>query len=551
MSQFSPSKIFICPALLLTALALSSFAMSSFAMSGKAAAQQSDCTLRVAMTLNDLPTPSGGPDQGTEGIRFMGYTLYDGLVNWDLSSADKSSGVAPGLAVSWAVNPEDHSRWTFTLRHGVTFQDGSAFDADAVIFNLDKLLNRAAPQFDRSQAAQLAFRMLSVKSYSKIDADHVEIVTNGPDATLPYQMAFLLISSPARWHEDGGKWTEFAHNPSGTGPWILDQYVPRDHATLRRNAQYWDKARIPRCARLELLPIPDANTRSAALLSGQVDWIESPSPDTVPQLKSSGFKILTGVMPHVWPYTLNLLPGSPFTDIRVRKALNLAINRDGLVELLDGLAKPATGVVAENSPWFGKPSFDIRFDPAEAKRLLADAGYGPQHPLHINMMISTAGSGQMYPQVMNEYVQQNYADVGIKMDLDVLEWQALRSRRDIAEGAANRVNKGVDAINSSYNSMDPNAAFISHIDSSLVPPAGLNWGHLKDAEIDRLDRAAREEFDPKKQDALLAQINERLVDQAYWVFVVHDVNARAVSPHLHGLVEAQSWFVDFSPAVVQ
>jgi ABC-type transport system substrate-binding protein len=535
MHLFSLAKYFCRAALLL--------------LPSAALAQPSDCTLRVAMTLSDLPTPSGGPNQGTEGLRFMGYTMYDSLINWDLSRADKPSGLVPGLALSWTVDPTRHTSWIFTLRPGVTFHDGSVFDADAVIFNLDKLLNHAAPNYDPAQAAQLAYRMPGVRSWRKIDAEHVEITTDQPDATLPYQMTDLLMSSPARWRE-AGSWEAFARNPSGTGPWMLEQYVPRDHVTLKRNPQYWNSARLPRCAHLELLPIPDPGTRTAALLSGQVDWIESPSPDTVPQLKSSGFQILTGVMPHIWPYTLNMLPGSPFTDIRVRRALNLAVNRDGFVELLGGLARPATGVVAEDSPWYGKPSFHISYDPVEARRLLAEAGYGPQHPLHVKFMISTAGSGQMYPLTMNEYMQQNLADVGVKLDLEVMEWQALRTRRDSAGGAANPINAGIDAINSSYNSMDPNAAFFSHIDSAAIPPAGLNWGNLKDPEIDRLDRAAREAFDPATQDALLAKLDQYFVDQAYWIFVVHDVNARAVSPHVHGVVEAQSWFVDFSPVTV-
>ena len=152
------------------------------------------------------------------------------------------------------------------------------------------------------------------------------------------------MSSPARYTE-AKSWGEFGRKPSGTGPWILEQYVPREHATMRRNAAYWDKARIPKCGTLVLLPVPDASTRTAALLSGQVDWIESPAPETVAQLRAAKMQVLTGVMPHSWPYTLSRVPGSALNDIRVRKALNLAIDRDGMATLLSGLAKPAHGVV--------------------------------------------------------------------------------------------------------------------------------------------------------------------------------------------------------------
>jgi peptide/nickel transport system substrate-binding protein len=520
-----------------------------FAQHPAIAAEPQGCTLRVGMTLADLPTQNGAPDQGTEGLRFMGYTLYDALINWDLGHADRASALAPGLATSWTIDPQDHKRWIIKLRQGVHFQDGSLFDADSVIWNFDKVLNKSAPQYDPAQVAQVVWRIPSLRGYHKIDDATVEISTDEPDATLPYQLTGVLMASPARWQQSGGKWAEFAKHPSGTGPWVLDEFVPRDHATMRRNAEYWDKTRIPRCAQLILRPVPDASTRTAALLSGQVDWIESPAPDTVDRLRANKDQLLTGTMPHLWPYTLNRTPGSPLNDIRVRQALNLAIDRDGMVQLLGGLAQPATGVVAEDSPWFGKPSFHIKYDPAEAKRLLAEAGYGPAHPLHLTFMVSTSGSGQMYPGPMNEFVQQNFADVGVVLTFDVLEWQALRSRRD-AGGAMGPSNKGIDAINNSWNSMDPMSAFLRHVDSHATPPAGLNWGFINDPEFDRLCAEARQTFDPKAQDAVLAKINERMVDQAVWIFVVHDVNARAVSPHVHGLVEAQSWFVDFSPVSV-
>ena len=537
------------PRQILRLLAIMATLAAPFAASAQNPGQNPNCTLRVAMTLAALPTQNGGPDQGTEGLRFMGFTLYDALINWDLSRADRSAPLTPGLAESWAVDPADKTRWLFTLRQGVRFHDGSLFDANAVVWNLDKLLNRNAPQFDQSQAAQMSWRIPAVASYRAIDATHVEITTKSIDSTLPYQITAALMSSPARFAE-AKTWAEFGRKPSGTGPWTLEQYVPRDHATLRRNANYWDKNRIPKCATLVLLPVPDAGTRTAALLSGQVDWIESPAPETVAQLQAAKMQVLTGIMPHSWPYTLSRIPGSPLNDIRVRKALNLAIDRDGMTTLLSGLAKPATGVVEEGHPWRGAPTFKIKYDPEEAKRLLAEAGYTPAKPLKLKFMISTSGSGQMYPQPMNEFVQQNLADIGVKLDFEILEWQALRSRRD-AGGAAGPSNKGVDALNNSWNSMDPPSAFTRHLDSQATPPNGTNWGFINDPEMDRLITQARETFDPAQQDAILAKLHTRMVDEASWIFVVHDVNPRAVSPRVKGVVQSQSWYVDFSPVSVE
>ncbi len=113
----------------------------------------------------------------------------------------------------------------------------------------------------------------------------------------------------------------------------------------------------------------------AALRSGQVDWIEAPAPDAVASLKSAGFTIVTNAYPHNWTWHLSRVEGSPWNDIRVRKAANLAIDREGLKELLGGLAIPAKGVPCRpaTSGSATRPC-DIKYDPEAAKKLLAEAG---------------------------------------------------------------------------------------------------------------------------------------------------------------------------------
>jgi peptide/nickel transport system substrate-binding protein len=121
-----------------------------------ASAQATETVLRVAMTAADIPLTTGQPSQGSEGIRFMGITAYDALVNWDLSRSDAAAAIRPGLAESWAVDPAKSTQWTFRLRKNIIFHDGSAFNADSVVWNLDKLIRREAPQYDQEQATQAA-----------------------------------------------------------------------------------------------------------------------------------------------------------------------------------------------------------------------------------------------------------------------------------------------------------------------------------------------------------------------------------------------------------
>jgi ABC-type transport system substrate-binding protein len=474
----------------------------------------------------------------------MGITAYDALVNWDLSRSDVVATIRPGLAVSWSVDPTKTTQWTFRLRQGVRFHDGSAFNADAVVWNLDKLMRRDAAQYDQGQATQAATWTAVIGSYHAVDPFTVLIETKTPDANLPYEMSSIFMSSPKRWQDLGRDWSRFAAQPSGTGPWVVTKVVPRERVEFVRNTGYWDPKRVPKCDRLVIEPIPDAVTRISALLTGQVDWVEAPAPDTIGRLKQAGMQIVLNRYPHIWPYLYSCLPDSPFHDVRVRKAMNLAVDRDGLCDMLDGTALPAKGVVPPGHPWFGTPSFDIRYDPAAARALLAEAGYGPNKPCAVTFLISTAGSGQMQPLPMNEAIKESLEDVGFAVTLKAMDWEALRARR--RAGAAAPENKGADALNNSLGAADP-TAIIQDSWSKMVPPAGVDWGWFKDDEADLLAAQASVEFDPVKQTALLARLHARIVDQAIWCFVVHDLNPRALSPRVKGFVQAQSWQQDLTP----
>src|ERR1700744_3001138 len=260
--------------------------------------------LRIGMTAADIPRTLGQPDQGFEGNRFTGVTMYDGLTMWDLSSADKASVMIPGLATEWSVDAADKKKWTFKLRPGVTFHDGSPFNADAVVWNGEKVLKQDAVQFDPSQVGVTASRMPTLASARKIDDITVELTTKEPDSFLPINLTNLFMASPAKWQKlfdaasgadakakSQAAWDAFAKNASGTGPWKMSGFTPRERLELVKDAHYWDKARVPKADKIVLLPMPEANARTAALLSGQVDWVEAPAPDALPGIKQGGVKL--------------------------------------------------------------------------------------------------------------------------------------------------------------------------------------------------------------------------------------------------------------------
>ncbi|MDF3812399.1 MULTISPECIES: ABC transporter substrate-binding protein [Rhodopseudomonas] len=518
-----------------------------------------ESVLRIGMTAADIPRTLGQPDQGFEGNRFTGLTMYDGLTMWDLSSATKASVVIPGLATEWKVDDSDKTKWVFKLRPGVTFHDGSKFNADAVVWNVDKVLNKDAPQYDPSQVGVTASRMPTLVSAKKIDDMTVELTTKEPDSFLPINLTNLFIASPTKWQAlydkaDGADakaksqaaWTAFSKDASGTGPWKMSKFMPRERLELVKNDKYWDKARVPHVDRMVLLPMPEASARTAALLSGQVDWVEAPAPDAVKEIEARGFKIEKNEQPHVWPWQFSRIEGSPWNDIRVRKAANLCIDRDGLRDgLLAGLMVPATGTFEPGHPWRGHPTFQIKYDLPAAQKLMKEAGYGPDKKLSVKVQTSASGSGQMLPLPMNEYLQQALAECYFDVKLDVIEWNTLFTnwRRGAKDPSAN----GANATNVTYAAMDPFFALVRFLQSSMAPPVSNNWGYINNPKFDELVKKARTSFNDKERDAALAELNAASIDDAAFLYVAHDVGPRALSPKVKGFVQPKSWFVDFSP----
>ncbi len=502
-------------------------------------------TLRVGMTASAVPLSNGVPDQGAEGHRFMGITVYDQLAGWDLTTFDKPVGIRPGLATSWKVDPANPKRWIITLREGVKFHDGKVMTADDVVFSYDRALKNDAPHYDPRAAAFARIRMPTVVAWRAEGPNTFIIETNRVDSLVPYGMTWIGITHQGAWEAAGKNWDNYMARAIGTGPWKLEQFSIRERAVLARNPDHWDATRIPKVGKVVLLPLPEANTRVAALRSGQVDFIEAPPPDAIPSLKAAGFTVVTNTYPHNWTWHLSMIEGSPWRDLRIRQAANLAIDRAGMETMLGGIMAPGAGIVPPQHPWYGAPKDPVRFDPAAARKLMAEAGFTPRNPLKTKVAISPSGSGQMQPLPMNEAVQQNLKEVGIDVSFEVIEWNALLGIW--REGAKAPSNRGVSAINISYAALEPFTAMIRFLKSDLVPPLANNWGYFADADYDALMARIYETFEPGPQDKLMGELHAKIVDDRLFLFIAHDLNPRAMSKQVQGFVQAQSWFQELTP----
>jgi peptide/nickel transport system substrate-binding protein len=467
-----------------------------------------DKVLRIAMTAADIPRTLGQPDQGFEGNRFTGIPMYDALTHWDLSRSDAPSVLIPGLSTAWAVDAKDKTKWVFKLRKGVKFHDGSDFNADAVVWNVRKVLDKDAVHFDPSQVGVTASRMPTLKSARKIDDLTVELSTTEPDAFLPLNLANLFMASPAHWQKkfdaapgatpaDKAKaaWVAFAADASGSGPFKMTRFVPRERLELAANKAYWDPKRVPKIDRVVMIPMPEANAahRGPAVRPGRLDrgavarrGRRHPAARLQGVLQPAAARVAVAAV---------VRRRLALARQAVRYAANLCVDRTGLLKLLGGMMAVPKGTVPPGHPWWGNPKFDIRYDPTEGKRLMAEAGHSPAKPLKVKIQISASGSGQMQPLPMNEFVQQSLKQCGFDVQFDVIEWNTLFTnwRKGVKDPSAN----GTNAINVSFAAMDPFFAMVRFVSTKTVPPVSNNWGYFGGPEIDRLVADARGSFDDK------------------------------------------------------
>lgn len=175
-------------------------------------------TLRIGMTAAAVPLTNGVPDQGAEGHRFMGITLYDQLVTWDLSRAEAPAVLRPGLATTWKADPANPKRWVFILRDGVRFHDGKPLTARDVVFSFDRVLKSDAPHFDQRAAAFGRVRIPTVVAYEAADETTFMLETRTVDSTLPYGVSWIGIVHQAAWEAAGRSWDTYMPKAVGTGP---------------------------------------------------------------------------------------------------------------------------------------------------------------------------------------------------------------------------------------------------------------------------------------------------------------------------------------------
>ena len=337
--------------------------------------------------------------------------VYDGLVRYKSGTLE----VEPALAESWEIS-EDGTTYTFHLREGVTFHDGSAFDAEAVKFNFDRMLDEEHP-FHNTGPFPLAFFFSSVEEVAVVDPLTVEFTLSAPFAPFLSNLAYPtgLIVSPAAVAQYG---TDYGRHPSGTGPFTFAEWESNTHVILNANADYWDGA--PELETVVFRPITDANTRTAEMLAGGIDLMVEVPPVSLSEFQGDDFTVVEQAGPHVWFLILNAKDG-PFADKLVRQAANYAVNKQALVEnVLEGTAEVAAGPIPPAFNWAYDDSLTpYAYDPEKAKALLAESGV---EDLSLTFYVTEGGSGMLDPVAMGTAIQADLEAVGFDVAIETYEW---------------------------------------------------------------------------------------------------------------------------------
>ncbi|WP_158801428.1 MULTISPECIES: ABC transporter substrate-binding protein [unclassified Acidisoma] len=544
------------------ALGLSVTAISALLRSAPAEAAASDAVFPITGPMQD---GSGGtlvvgqesnwdvldPCLGTGAVtwRTCLYQIYESLVAREMDNpSGLSDPIVPGITKS-IDRSSDGKTYTFHLQDGVTFSDGTPFDAAAVMWNVErqwdqsKLGRKNAPQFDTTAAAVRSWfwnpaQMVSMTSPNpgtvvfELAKPFAPFVSGMPESGL----GTMGMSSPAVW-KTGGTAAIAAH-PIGTGPFLFESQSPGDQLNIVKNPKYWNPAGAAKADRIIFKALTDPSTRVAALRGGDAHVIFAPPTEEIASLQREGFIVTARANPHLWYMQLNA--HEPYwKDRRVRQAFFMSINRNAMAKrLMRGTALPAVSINGRTCPsWTdqaGYPEHNIK----AAKQLLADAGL--EKGFETTFQIPTGGSGEMDPVGMAEWIARDAAQVGIKIKLQTMEWISY------LHAWAGGMTAGIGMNQQSWGMTS-----IYWPNLPLRTTSALNVGHQPDTRFDVLLDQANSSLDDETAIAKYRAVDALNAQEMWLLPIVNDLAPVVISPKVRNFVHSSDWWWDFKKVWVQ
>lgn len=462
---------------------------------------QAEKTLRVAV--NALPQFLGHPFASTaRPTVFTTGAIYDGLVKFD-----GDGNLMPWLAVAWE-NVDDYT-WRFTLRDGVTFSNGTSLTSDSIKAAVDWLTS------DASVRDGVRGEIQFLKGVRIIDGLTAEITTTTPVPNMPNYTGSLIMVDAARFRELGRQ--GYAEAPVGTGPFKVENWGA-SKITMTANKSSWH---APKLDRLEIIAMPDISGRVQALLSERVDVAIGLGPDERLSVEAGGAVSKGWLDPSVTAVTFVTVHGGPLADVRVRQALNYAVNKQAIItNLLGGLTTPATQGVSHQAFGYNPDLKPYPYDPDKARSLLAEAGYPDGFAFEF-LTQTGLGSGTL----LFQQVAADLARIGVAMEIRQLPASAYLTAilRDPDHGGA-----GAHAVIwPAWPTFDALRPLLMH--SCLRNPA---W-HCDEAIQPKIEEALAE-WDPERGLRLRQELMEYTRDSAPAIFLHESPEFAGLSPRVTG-----------------
>jgi peptide/nickel transport system substrate-binding protein len=453
----------------------------------------------IIISLNADP-PKLDPAQSSA---FVDRQVLNNLCD-KLADLDPQGKIVPMLATEWTIS-DDKLTYTFTLREGVKFHDGTDFNADAVKFNLERGMTETSPR--RTELS-------SIKSIEVADPKTIKITLKEPFA--PFLSVLTdragMIVSPKAAQELGD---DFLTKPVCSGPFKYQDRVKGDHITLVRNESYW-QPELPKAAKLTYKIFTDANTALVNLKSGQVDFTDSVPSKEVPNLQQDkNFAVVNEPGFGYQGIYLNTKK-PPLDNKNVRKAIDMLIDRDALVKVVfAGTSTPGHSPFAPVHFAFGDSDKYDKPNVEEAKQLLADAGGA-----NVSFTLKT-GTSAVNTQVA-QLIQNFLKPVGIDMQIEKLEFGTLLEQSDKGDYQASALGWS--------GRPDPD----QNIYDFMVSDGSNNDSQFSNPTVDEQLNLARTESDEAKRKAAYDQVMQILHDEVPYVYLYHTNNVFAMRSTVSG-----------------
>ncbi len=466
------------------------------------------------------------PATATENESFkVTVNIFETLVKYE----DEGNEIKPCLATSWEVS-EDGMSWFFNLRQGVRFHDGTVFDAHAVVFNFERWMNEDNPyhmgKFNYWLYVFGGFPGL-VRSVTALSDYRVKIVLSKTYA--PFLSALTIpafgIASPGAVKKYGN---DFYRHPVGTGPFRFESWQKNRRIELAANKEYWGNT--PKIDQLEFAVIKSSRDRLEQLNQGRVHIIDSLSPDDVPAVRQDpNLTLFLRPSANVGFMSMNMQK-EPYNIREVRLAINHAINKDRLVEeAYANLAKKAKTLIPPFLWGYNDSIQPYGYDPEEAKRLLAQAGYPDGFETELWVM------EQPRPYFMNpcqvaEFIRQDLQDINIKADIRVFGWE------EYIEKLKNGEHE-MALIGWIGDNRDPDNFLYTLLGSyNAYHGMASNYSFYKDEQVNRLLVQARQTLDTSFRSELYRNVQQKVHNDAPVVPLVHTMPALAAGNSVKGYI---------------